>query len=231
MITVNHSHGNDVLAPGRIGRVMLVDFPPIARLGLQAALGQCAKIQVDDEAPDGASAVVFAQNRIPDAVLVDVRLPQLGGLEIAAKLRAGWPAVPVILVSEQFDNATILRGLEIGVSGFVLKSESSLQIGQMTHRVVEGHVCCSPGIEHVIYSTRDGFRMASRDGELLVSMSSREREMLRYLAEGLALKVAAKRLGISYKSADHVKQTMMRKLGMHDRVELVRFAIRNGIVA
>lgn len=213
-----------------VPRVMVVDDHPIVRTGLRLILERFGKMCLDCEAPDGPTAIQLAQERAPDLVLLDVRLSGRDGLETAVRLREVCPATRVILLSGWFGAGVLLRGLEIGVDGFVLKSEPPLQLVRLIRQALAGEFCCSPAVQQMLETTHQGHRVSSCDGVALAALSPQERNMLSCLAKGLSLKQAAHHLGVSYKSADHLKQDVMKKLAVHHRVDLVHFAIRTGLV-
>lgn len=211
-------------------RVMLVDDHPIVLAGLKAGLQRHADIQVEAEARDGETAVQAAAETQPNVTLVDLKLSGIDGFETAARLTKVSPLTRVILLSGWFDSCSVERALELGVSGFLLKYEAPEALADAIRRAMEGQASFSKEILEMLEPTAEGgYRLSSRRGAVLAQFSRREREMLRVLAEGCSLKQAARRLGLSYKSADHLKQGLMKKLEIHDRVELVRFAIREGI--
>ena len=212
-------------------RVMLVDDHPIVLVGLKAGLEQRPDIHVQTEARDGETAIQRAAETGPDVALVDLRLPGIDGFETTQRLKKVSPSTRVILLSGWFDSRSVERALELGVSGFLLKYEAPARLAEAIRQVLQGQTCFSKEILAMLEPVpTGGYRLSTHRGAVLSQFSRREREMLKVLAEGCSLKQAARRLGLSYKSADHLKQGLMKKLEVHDRVDLVRFAIREGIV-
>lgn len=216
--------------PTREIRVMLVDDQPIVRMGMRAGLERFGGIVIDCEAQDGDSTLSLAAQRPVDVCLLDVRLPDVDGLEVAERLREVAPAMRVILISGEFGLAAIERAVRAGVNGIVLKTELPQRLAIFVRDVFRGEYRCSRQLEEWLQPGPEGFQIASGSCPVLTNLSAREREMLVALANGASLKQAASTLGVTYKSADHLKQSVMKKLRIHDRVELARFAVREGLV-
>jgi DNA-binding NarL/FixJ family response regulator len=157
--------------------------------------------------------------------IVDIGLPDMDGIETAARIRERQPATRIILISGVIDQAAFQRGLKAGVLGFAVKSLPLEHVVRMIRDVHAGAFCCCPELTGMLGNWAD----AAPIPRALAALSSREREILSVLAEGASVKQAAVRLGITYKSADHLKQRVMKKLDLHDRVELVKFAMREGL--
>lgn len=210
-------------------RVMIVDDFPVVCTGLRLYLERFPDLVVDCEAYDGTTALELAVRRRPDVAIIDVRLPPSDGITLAEQLREIAPEIRVLLISGWFENHLIERGLNAGVRGFIEKTEFPQQLATFVREVSQGGFCCSQAVRDQIEpSSGGGYRLIRKAGAELASLSERERVMLECIAQGASLKQAAKLIGVTYKSADHIKQNVMRKLDVHDRVELVRRAIREG---
>lgn len=211
-------------------RVMLVDDFPVVCMGLRLYLERCPDIIVDCEAYDGKTALELAIERRPPVAIIDVRLPPSDGITLAEQLREAAPETRVLLISGWFEPYTIERGLRAGVSGFIEKTEFLQKLSTFVREVSQGGFCCSQSVWKHIERSEEGYRLIPGTGSVVAALSGKEREMLECLAQGASLKQAARLIGVTYKSADHLKQNVMKKLDVHDRVELVRLAIREGIV-
>lgn len=211
-------------------RVMLVDDFPVVCMGLRLYLERCPDIIVDCEAYDGKMALELAIERRPPVAIIDVRLPPSDGITLAEQIREAVPETRVLLISGWFESYTIERGLKAGVSGFIEKTEFLQKLSTFVREVSRGGFCCSQSVWEYIERSEEGYRLIPSAASVVLSLSSKEREMLECLAQGASLKQAARLIGVTYKSADHLKQNVMKKLNVHDRVELVRLAIREGIL-
>lgn len=212
-------------------RVIIVDNQPIIRIGLRAILELAADLMVMGEADDFESAVALAEAVQPDVALVDVNLPHVDGFETAAAILKVSSPTRVAMISGAFDAGALQRGAGIGVRGFILKSESTHRLAVIVREIHLGGLCYSEGVCTTASAGSDDHRGAAVERSRLQSLDSRELAMLIQLAKGASLKEAARVIGISYKSADRVKQRVMQKLDIHDRVEIARFAIREGLIS
>lgn len=212
-------------------RVMIVDDHPIVRLGIRAGLQQLGGMQVECEAEDGSTALELAADHALDVAIIDVRMPDMDGIEIAARLSERYPNLRIVFISGFFDSATIERGLQVGAHAFVVKSERPQRLAEFVRQALRGEFGCSEEVREIIEPTPEGFRLVTAGRPTLSDLSLRERALLTILARGATLKLAASSLGITYKAADHLKQQLMKKLRVHDRVELARFAFREGIAS
>lgn len=227
---------NEVLSVARVQetervRVMIVDDHPIVRLGIRTGLEQLGGLLVECEAEDGSTALELAADHALDVAIVDVRMPDMDGIEIAARLRERYTDLKIVLISGFFDTATVERGLEIGAHAFVVKTEPPRQLAEFVRQTLRGEFCCSECVRELIEPSSEGFRVVAAGRPSLSDLSIRERSLLTILARGATLKLAAASLGVSYKAADHLKQQLMKKLRVHDRVELARFAFREGLAS
>jgi len=211
-------------------RVILVDDHAIVLAGLRIALAQCNDLEVVGEATHAGAALKLAADTGAQVALLDIHLPGSDGFEIALRLREVSPETRVILLSSTFDNASIELALDLEVSGFLLKTEPPQVIADSIRGAMSGKRCFSKAIHKLLEPVGDDFRLSGRKGAKIAVLTTEERQMLVELAEGHALKQIAGRMKITYKSADHLKARVMKKLDVHDRVELTRLAIREGVV-
>ncbi|HEY3963460.1 MAG TPA: response regulator transcription factor [Planctomycetaceae bacterium] len=212
-------------------RIIIVDDHPIVRMGLRAMLERAPGLQVVGEAGDCRSALALAETVQPDIALVDVNLPYVDGFDIAKLILEISAPTRVVMLSGAFDSSTLRRGTTIGVRGFILKMESPQKLTALIREIHLGGFCCSEGLCPPV--TPDSEEVPGAEGEKsrLHLLSEKEQAMLIQLAKGASLKEAAKAIGISYKSADRVKQRVMKKLDIHDRVAIARFAIHEGLIS
>jgi DNA-binding NarL/FixJ family response regulator len=202
--------------------VFIVDDHPVVRAGLRMWLDGRDGICVVDEAPDGDAALARVAEILPDVVLVDLQVSQVDAMAVADQLRQRSLATRPILFTGTLDAHAVTHGMKSGICGFVSKTAGLECIDRVIRHVYEGEFVVSPDL-------LSQFGESSADSPLFASLLPREREMFVQLASGASLKQAAIRLQVTYKAADHLKQSVMKKLGVHDRIELVRLAIREGI--
>ena len=206
-------------------RVLLADDHALVRAGLRSLLDRVSDIEVVGEAADGHEAVARARTMTPDVLLMDIAMPGLNGLEAAARIRGERPDVRIILLSMHANEEYVMRALQIGASGYLLKDAAAPELVVAIRTVMGGGTHLSPGVSSVLvedYARRVG---GSR------SLTPRQRDILRRIAEGASTKEMAYALGISVKTVESHRSHIMKRLDLHDVASLVRYAIRAGLVS
>jgi DNA-binding NarL/FixJ family response regulator len=206
--------------------ILLADDHLLVRQGLAALLGAQDGWEVVAEAGDGAEAVRFAGALKPRVAILDVEMPRMGGIEAARAIRRVSPNTLVVALSMYSDLHYLERMREAGASGYVLKNEAFEDLIDAIHAVLRGVPFVSSAA--LRRDPAAGLRSAKLDQELL---SDREREVLRLLAEGKRTKEIAESLAVSPKTIETYRLRLTKKLGIDNVPELVRFAIRAGLVS
>jgi DNA-binding NarL/FixJ family response regulator len=206
--------------------ILLADDHLLVRQGLSALLGAQDGWEVVAEAGDGAEAVRFAEAFKPQVAVLDVEMPRMGGIEAARAIRRVSPNTLVVALSMYSDLHYLERMREAGASGYVLKNEAFEDLIDAIHAVLRGVPFVSSAA--LRRDPAAGLRSAKLDQELL---SDREREVLRLLAEGKRTKEIAESLAVSPKTIETYRLRLTKKLGIDNVPELVRFAIRAGLVS
>jgi len=205
-------------------KILIVDDHPIVRAGLKRLLAAEPKIEVR-EAASGREALSVFREQQPTLVILDLNLPGIGGLEVLARLKAVDPDARVLVLSMHDDETHITRALRAGAAGYVTKSAPPEELLEAIGRVARGHTYIEREIaEGLIFA---GIR-ASPDP--LKDLSSRDLEILRQLAEGRTLSQIADTVGIGYKTAANSCTRIKARLGAASSAELIRIAIRSGLV-
>jgi two-component system response regulator NreC len=195
---------------------------------MKAVFSRSGDIQVVGEAGDGRSGVAEALRLRPDVVLMDMELPELSGLEATRRIHAAEPGVRVLVLTLYAEDDLVARCLEAGAAGYVLKDVPPDQLVFAVQAVRQGGRYLSPGPLAALMDSyvQSGGRTRTRYDLL----TPREREVLRLLAEGHSVKAVAARLGVGVKTADAHKTRLMGKLDVHDRAELIRYALQNQLI-
>ncbi|OHB32828.1 MAG: hypothetical protein A2X84_04165 [Desulfuromonadaceae bacterium GWC2_58_13] len=181
-------------------------------------------------ASNGQSAVRLAGELRPDVVVMDVRLPGLNGIEATRKILENYPKIKVIGLSGYTDRQTVLAMIKAGASGYVVKEAAFGELIQAIEAVVAGKMYLSPGITSVMIE--ELIAPAQSEGSAAGSiLSPREREVLRLVAEGLSSKEIADRLCVSPKTIETHRARIMKKLGLRNFVDLVKYAVREGLTS
>jgi len=208
--------------------VLLVDDHPIVRKGVSSSLSKHANIRIAAEAADGKEAIRLAREVKPDVVLMDMDMPQMDGLAVTQTLRAEMPRVKIVILSMHRHTDTILRTLQSGASGYVLKDAQPEQLMQAIETVHGGGTFYSPDIASVVISQ---LVHGGGEGPSTMNITNREREVLICIAEGLSNKEIAMRLGVGVRTVETHRERIMRKLNIHSVAGLTRFAIANGLIS
>lgn len=210
-------------------RILIADDHAILREGVRALLATADDIEVVGEAADGREAIDLAQKLEPDAILMDVAMPGLGGLEATLEIRRLVPRAKILVLSQYGEPEYVRRFLKAGVSGYVLKKAAGADLVSAIRAVMRGGLVLDPEVART--AVQEG--KAAEDGEppnAYESLTDREKQVLKLVAEGHTNKEIADLLGISVKTAMSHRERVMLKLQVHNRTELVRFALRHGVI-
>jgi len=205
-------------------KVLIVDDHPIVRAGLRRLLAVEPAIEFG-EAADGREALDAFREQRPALVILDLNLPGLGGIEVIARLKTADPGARILVLSMHDDYIHVTRALQAGAAGYVSKNAPPEELLEAVRRVAGGHTY----IEHEI---AEGLVFTKLRTPLhpLDDLSSRDLEMLRLLARGRTLPQIADTLGIAYKTAANSSSRIKTKLGASGTADLIRIAIRSGLV-
>ncbi len=209
-------------------RVLIADDHAILREGVRALLQITEDIEVVGEAADGREAVEKCRALQPDVVLMDIAMPGLGGLEAALEIRKEGLRTKVLILSQYEDREYVRRLLKAGVSGYVLKKSAGAELAGAIRGVARGGLVLDPEVARV--AMEEAAAPAPAHADPYESLTDREKQVLKLVAEGKSNKEVADVLGISVKTAMSHREHVMEKLGLHNRTELVRFAIRRGVI-
>lgn len=208
--------------------ILIADDHGIVREGLRRLLESEAELQVCSEASDGTEVLDEVERLKPDLVILDISMPRLGGLETLERLRAKHPTVKVILLSVHGNSPLIQSAVALGADGYVLKNASATEIVTAVHAVTNGGSYFSPAVAREIV---EQLRAPNRGApEPFSVLSGREREVLHLIADGLSAKEIGVKLKISSKTVEAHRTSLMRKLGARKATELVRYALRHGLI-
>ncbi len=210
-------------------RILLADDHAMVRRGLRHVLDAQPDLEVVAEADDGRSAIAVALEGEIDLAILDVTMPRLTGLQAARELLKRRPDLRVLMLSMHDNEEYFFEALRAGASGYVLKSAADRDLVEACRATMRGEPFIYP--EAVKTLIRDYLERA-RDGEQVPTdpLTPRESEIVKLIAEGYSNKRIAEELVISDKTVERHRANVLEKLGMHDRVELTRYAIRRGLV-
>ncbi len=223
-------------------RLMLVDDHEIVRTGLKAFLQTQEGIQVVAEASSGEESMRFMAEAQPDVVVMDITMPGMDGLEATRQLKNSYPEVQVLALTVHSDKQYLFEMMAAGASGYITKQSAAEELVSAVRAVASGSVYLQPALARwllddyrrlsVQVSSHDGSHAvgAEEDHKSLDTLSRREQQVLQHVAEGHTNPQIGEKLGISPKTVARHRERIMNKLDMHSSTQLVKFAIRTGLI-
>jgi DNA-binding NarL/FixJ family response regulator len=208
-------------------RILIADDHTLFRQGIRNLLSAESDMEVVGEAPNAAEAAALVPETRPDAVLMDIGMPGLSSFEAARQIRKEYPGIRVVFLSMYDDEDYVAECVEIGAAGYVLKDSPVDQLLTAIREVSRGGTFLSP---RLLSRLVDGFRMNGRGERPFGTLTKREREILKMLAEGRSVKEIATAFDLSVKTVEAHKFNLMRKLDIHNKAQLVQYAIQKKII-
>jgi two-component system, NarL family, response regulator NreC len=211
-------------------RLLLIEDHEMVRAGFRMLLNAQPDMHIIGEASSGEQGLELAIIECPDVILLDISMPGKGGVETARGIKLHCPETAILAVTIHTEQAYLLEMLEAGVDGYLPKRAAADELVNAIRTVHEGNNYVFPGL---IDALVDGFRARSDEsleGNKKSILTDRQLQVLRYIADGLTSQRTAEQLGLSVRTVERHVENMMRRLDVHSRVELVRVAIREGIL-
>jgi len=209
--------------------VLLADDHPIVRQGLRHLLEAEPDLKIIGEASDGLQAVQLTEKFKPNVLIVDIMMPDLNGLEVLRQVKDRSPATCSIVLSMQSADVYVVEALKAGALGYVLKETGPSELVNAVQQVIGGKRYLSPRLSErlidVLLQTTEELTLDPYE-----TLTNREREVLQMAAEGMTTSAIANRLSISPRTAELHRGRMMDKLGLNNRTELIRYALKRGIL-
>ena len=215
-------------------RILLADDHEVVRAGLRALLEEQSGWEVVAEAVDGRDAVEKASKLKPDAVVIDIAMPSLNGLEAVRQILKAVPNAKVLVLTMYDSDPLIQQVLQAGARGYLLKSDAARDLVSAIDALRRNKTFFTPKVSQMVldgYLDKSPREKEAEDEPESLRLTSRQREIVQLLAEGKSSKEVASVLGLSVKTAETHRANIMRKLDCHSVTELVRYAIRNHIIA
>ena len=206
-------------------RILLADDHAVVRQGFRMILGSQPDMEIVGEAGNGREAVELAAALAPDVAVMDVAMPELNGIEATRRIASGSPKTRVLALSMHKDSVYVREILRAGARGYLLKDSIDSDLLAAVRAVAKGEGYLSPSVSEAVLSD---YRQHVTDP--IDRLSSREREVLQMIAEGKTNKEIASTLNLSVYTIDAHRGHIMEKLNLHSTGELVRFAVRNGLI-
>jgi DNA-binding NarL/FixJ family response regulator len=209
-------------------RILLADDHAMLRDGVIMVLESQPGFEVVGTANTGAEAVSLAQELQPDIAVLDVAMPELNGLEATREIRACCPNTEIVILSMHEGEDYLREALRAGAAGYVLKRAAAKELVGAIQAVRRGESYLDPALTRTLIS--DYVRKVDQNDATTETLTERELEVLRLVAEGMTNRQIALKLNISIKTVQSHRANLMEKLDLHDRTELVRYAIRRGLI-
>ena len=211
-------------------RILIADDHGIVRTGLKLLLDRLPDLEVIGEAADGRDAVRLAKELEPDIVILDIGMPLLNGLEATAQIAVACPRTGVIILSMHTHESYILRALDAGAKGYLLKDHADEDLERAIRSVAAGKPFFSPSIAQALLEDYVKLMRERHVQDSYDLLTPREREVLQLLAEGKSNKDVAAVLDLSPYTVETHRTNLMQKLRLHNTAEIVLYAVRKAII-
>lgn len=208
-------------------RVLIADDHGVLRAGLRALLNSTPDIQVVAEAGNGEEALELCARVLPDIILLDVGMPGLDGIEVTARLRQATPAVRALIMTMHEDSSLLRAALQAGAAGYIVKRAVEYELIAALYAVHRGELYVHPALTRSLFHTPATGPAPGRD---VAALTPREIEILRLIAEGYTNRQVAEARSLSVRTVESHRASIMGKLDLHSRVELVRYAAEHGLL-
>lgn len=212
-------------------RVLLADDHGLVRKGLRFVLEQEADIEVVGEAADGREVVRMAEELNPSVVIMDIAMPHLNGIDAAAQIIKQRPGVAIIMLSVHSDESYLLRALNAGAKGYLLKDSAELDVVRAVRAAAHGRPFFSPAIAQTLLEDYMRYLQQRKLQDSYDLLTEREKEVLQLLAEGKSNKEVANVLDVSLYTVETHRTHIMQKLNLHNTAEIVLYAMRKKIIS
>lgn len=211
-------------------RILLADDHTILRAGLRMMLNAQPDMDVIGEAQDGRQALQEVQRLQPDVVLMDITMPDMNGIEATKQIKRMQPDVKILVLTMHEHDEYVFQALRAGASGYMLKEALDTELITAIHVIKSGQFYLSPTAQSVVVGDYLQRVRTGEERDSYSSLTEREREILKLVAEGHTNNQIAERLVISPKTVDTHRTHIMDKLNLHSRAELVKYAMRRGLL-
>jgi DNA-binding NarL/FixJ family response regulator len=211
-------------------RVLLAEDHTLVRQGFRRILEDDPRITVVGEASTGLSAIQLSKELKPDVVVMDLSMPELGGLEASAEILKDFPETKILVLSMYSNQAYVRKAFEIGAKGYILKNAIEVDLTRAVIALAEGGAYMSPGISNLVIESLKAGSFEDRSQDPYERLTLREKEVLQLIAQGKSNKEIAALLNISVNTVAVHRAHLMETLGLHRTAEIVLYAVKRGLI-
>ncbi|MGB2855609.1 MAG: response regulator transcription factor [Dehalococcoidia bacterium] len=212
-------------------KVLIVDDHAIVRDGICSLLALAGDIEVVGEAANGMEGLEKVGELLPDVVLMDMAMPVMGGLEAIRRIRKEFAGIKILALTQYDDKEHVFPAIQAGATGFVSKTAASSELAHGIRAVSAGESYLSPSIARLFVEDYQSVALTEATNDPYEQLTDREREMLKLVVEGYKTRQIAELLNITPKTVEGHKTSLMKKLGIHSNLDLVKYALRRGIIS
>lgn len=212
-------------------RLLIVDDHTLVRAGIRALLALVADVEVVGEAADGREALKKTKELAPDVVLMDLAMPIMDGLEATRRIRREFPGVKVLVLTQYDDSEYVIPVIEAGARGFITKTGAFSELASAVQAVYKGDSFLSPSAAVALVEECQQKTPTEGGKDPYQQLTDREREVLKLVVEGHTAREIAGMLVVSPKTVEWYKTSLMAKLNIHSKTDLIKFAIRKKIIS
>jgi DNA-binding NarL/FixJ family response regulator len=211
-------------------RVLLAEDHTLVRQGFRRILEDDPRITVVGEARTGLEAIEQCKELKPDVVVMDLSMPELGGLEATAEVLKANPQIKIVILSMYSNEAYVRKAFELGAKGYILKNAIEVDLTRAVMALAEGQAYFSPGISHIVLESMKAGTFQGTSQDPYEKLTLREKEVLQLIAQGKSNKEIATLLNISVNTVAVHRARVMETLNLHRTAELVLFAVKKGLI-
>ncbi|PYV19110.1 MAG: DNA-binding response regulator [Acidobacteria bacterium] len=211
-------------------RIILAEDHTLVRQGFRRILEDASRIEVVGEASTGLAAIELAKKLKPDVVVMDLSMPELGGMEATEEILKALPQIKILILSMYSNDAYVRKAFELGARGYVLKNAIEVDLTRAVLALADGDTYMSPGISNVLINNMKAHGPRKEAGDPYNRLTLREKEVLQLIAQGKSNKEIAVMLNISVNTVAVHRARVMETLGIHRAAELVLYAVKKGLI-
>jgi two-component system response regulator NreC len=209
-------------------KVLIADDHAIVRTGLRALLNSEPSMRLVGEATGGYEAIELAGKSNADILVLDISMPDLDGISVTKKIKSQFPDLPILILTVHEDEALLREAMRAGAAGYILKRAAETELISAIRAIIGGVLYVDPSMVRVLLS--DETKPTATLPESVEPLTHREKEVLKLIAQGYTNRQIGKELNVSTRTAEGHRANLVAKLGLHSRVELVRYAREQGLI-